>query len=91
MAHSNGPSLMTNRICIDLLSVILIHLVIDESQKMLDQLLSFDIVSFFYKILQSPLVEVREYTFKMICLLLTKSKKIRDELSYTILEDILSL
>lgn len=91
MAHSNGPQLMTNRICIDLLSVIMIHLVVDETQKLLPQMLSFDIVNFFYKILQSPLVEVREYTFKIICLLLTRSKKIRDELSYTIIEDILSL
>ena len=35
LANSNGPLQMTNRITIDLISVIMIHLIIDETEQLL--------------------------------------------------------
>lgn len=48
-------------------------------------------MEFFYKILQSKEVEIREYTFKVICLFLSKSQKIKESLCYETLQDLLAL
>ena len=51
IAQSKTHSEISSRIIIDLLSVIMIHLIVDDTSKLLDQLLELDVVPFFYKIL----------------------------------------
>ena len=80
---------MCSRIVIDCLSVIAIHLVIDETNQLLPQLVSQNMIKYFYTLLQSPLVEVREYSFKLCCLLLSKSEEFRTNLDYSTVEDLL--
>jgi hypothetical protein len=82
---------MTTRIVIDCLSVIMIHLVVDETNNLMHLLLNLDIVTFMYKFLQSKVVEIREYAFKVICLLLFKSKEVQNLICYDIIFDLLSV
>lgn len=82
---------MTTRIVIDCLSVIMIHLVVDDTNNLMQLLLNLDIVAFMYKLLQSKVVEIREYAFKVICLLLSKSKEVQISINYDTLFDLLSM
>lgn len=73
---------------IDCFSVLMIHLVVDESNTLLDQILNLAPAQIFYCLLQSKAVEIREYAFKIITLLLSKAKI---DLDYELVSDLLQL
>ena len=66
----------------------MIHLVVNESGTLLTQLLNLAPDQFFYSLLQSKTVEIREYAFKIITLVLSKSKV---RLDYELVSDLLLL
>lgn len=77
---------MITRIVIDCFSVLLIHIVVEESRTLLAQLLNLSPDQLFYSLLQSKTVEIREYAFKIMTLLLSKS---RVSLDYELVTDLL--
>lgn len=66
----------------------MIHLVVDESGTLLFQLLNLAPDQLFYSLLQSKTVEIREYAFKIITLVLSKSNV---SLNYDLVTDLLLL
>jgi|LauGreDrversion4_2_1035121.scaffolds.fasta_scaffold17899_3 hypothetical protein len=66
----------------------MIHLVVDESNTLLTQILNLDPAQILYSLLQSKGVEIREYAFKIITLLLSKAQITLD---YELVSDLLQL
>ena len=79
----------TKRIVIDCLAVVMIHLIVDETKQFLPIILDLTIVDFVYNILQSAIEEVREYAFKVICLLLSKDPASKAKFCFETITDLL--
>jgi hypothetical protein len=66
----------------------MIHLVIDDTDALLKIMLDQHITQNIYKLLQSTVIEIREYAFKMVCFLVAKSGQVRAEIRFETISDI---
>jgi len=88
LSIASDDNKMTSKIAIDCLSVCMIHLVIDDTDALLKIMLDQHITQNIYKLLQSTVIEIREYAFKMVCFLVAKSEQVRAEIRFETISDI---